>query len=109
MNDRVNMLDDLAEFEEFRDEILPALRKDIKSGMSHKDMEKKYLGLAAARKITIALREPDSAKALAAIKDMQDRADGKATEHRVSTHKFEALPDNELDAVLKSEIADLED
>ena len=103
------LIDDLAEFETFQHEILPALRKDIESGMPYREMERKYLGLAAARKITIALREPDSSKALAAIKDMQDRADGKPTEHRVNTHKFQALPDEELDAVLKSEIAELED
>lgn len=104
-----NALDALSDFEQFKEEILPLLRADLKNKVPYKDMRKKYLALLTVRKISIGLAEPDSAKALAAIKDILDREDGKATEHRVVEHNLKNIPDEELDAVLQSEIEDLKD
>lgn len=103
------LIDDLMDFEEFRDEILPMLRADLKNKTPTKEMRKKYLALLTARAITIGLREPDSAKALSAIKDIVDRDEGRATEHKVVDHRLKDVSDTELDAVLQSEIEDLKE
>lgn len=95
-------LDDLAEFEEFKNTLLPAVRKDLSSGMSAKDILKKYAAIAAARTVTIAALEVDSGKALAAAKDIIDRAEGKPKEAVTHTHIYENLTDDELDAQILS-------
>jgi hypothetical protein len=100
-------LDALAEFQQFKDEILPELRDALKSGMSAEDLMKKYQAHAAARTITIMMRELDSSKALAAAKDIQDRSAGKAKERTEVEHKFAKLKDDELDSVLLSELGEL--
>ena len=101
-------LAELEMFEKFKDEILPALRRDIDKKMTPEEMLSKYAALAAARGISIALSEKDSSKALGAVKDILDRVQGKATERREVKHKYDDLPDEELDAILMSELQDLE-
>jgi hypothetical protein len=58
----------------------------------------------AARMLTIALKEPDAARALTAMKDVLDRAQGKAVEKREVKMELEGLSDSDLDARL-SELA----
>lgn len=99
-------LDLLAEFQKFKDEIAPILQEDLRANLSAQDLYTKYQAMAAARGISIALTETDSAKALAAIRDIQDRAGGKATERKEVTHKHEKLPDDQLDALLMSKFED---
>lgn len=99
----------IADYEEFVTTILPAFRKDVKSGMSAEELQKKYAALAAARMITIALTDTNASTASAASKDILDRAGGKATEKKEITHKFKDLSDAELDAVLASEEDDLKE
>jgi hypothetical protein len=65
--------------------------------------------LLEAKKITIALQDPDAGKSLAAIRDVNDRVDGKPVERREQTHKYEKLRTEELDALLLSESASLDD
>lgn len=98
----------LADFETFRNELLPMLRKDVLEGMAPEAMRKKYEAFTQARQIMEALTNPDARVALAAIDKMQDRVEGKPTEKREVTHKFDNMSDKELDAVLKSEEEDLE-
>ena len=98
---------DLEEFERFRAEILQQLRADLDAGLSAHEIYNKYANLAAARGITIALSDTDSGKALAAVKEILDRSQGKPTEKKEVKHQFEELPDEELDAVLQSELQDL--
>lgn len=104
---KVMLYDELCEFEEFRQEILPALRADIRLGKSPKELREKYLALMTARQISIGLTNENAAVALTAIKDLQDRAEGKAVEKKVVTHQYAELKDNELDAMLLSEVDDL--
>jgi len=100
----------LAEFEKFEQEILPALRADVLSGMTAAEIYKKYQSHAAARGVSIALTSQDEGKAAALIKDMLDRGDGKAVERRETRHKFENLTDEELDSYVMSRMEeDLED
>jgi glucuronate isomerase len=106
-NDMVKMISNLAEFEKFKDEVLPALRKDLLSGMDAKQLREKYIALAQARQISIAVGSVDEAKSLTAIQSIIDRTEGKATEHKTVKHQFADLKDTELDAILASEEADL--
>ena len=102
----VATLDALAEFEAFQDDILPLLRKAIKEGWTREqiDQHPKVQALLAARQITIALKEMDSAKALSAIKDLRDRTQGKPTEKVETTHRMAQLPDEQLDSILLSKL-----
>lgn len=98
---------DLEEFEAFREKILPAIRKDLMSGMTAAQLREKYSALVQARLITEAITTPDAAKASAAARDILDRAHGKATEKKEVTHKFADLSDQELDSILISEEEEL--
>ena len=101
------LLSDLSEFEEFREKILPAIRKDLMGGMSAPDLRKKYAALVQARIITEALTTPDAGKAATLAKDVMDRNEGKATEKKEVTIKYKDLSDDELDALLLSEEQEL--
>lgn len=103
-NRMVKAMDMLAEFEEFRESILPALRKDVQSGMEARDIIKKYRALAAAKMVT-GMFVPLSPVSQSAAKDILDRGDGKATESKKVEHKFEGVADEDLKALLKSKLA----
>lgn len=98
---------DLADFEEFRNSLLPALRADLMSGMSPDEMRKKYKAIIQARLIQTAITADDGA-ALSAAKDILDRSDGKATEKKEVTHRLSELSTEELKAILISEEQDVE-
>ena len=99
-----SLVDELLEFQEFREEILPMLRADLKSKATPESLRKKYATYVEVRKLSIALGDPDSSRALAAIKDLNDRTEGKAKEQTIHTHKFEKLKDEEIDSILLSKI-----
>lgn len=108
-NKMVADLDAYARFQDFKNMILPQLQKDVMAGLPAEKLYEKYQHMAAARAITIAASDPDSGKALAAIKDILDRSAGKPTEKKEVTHKYADLKDEELQALLETELADLED
>lgn len=108
-NNMVDMIADLAEFEEFQATTLKAIRQDIKKGLNGKALRDKYAAIVQGRLLTIALTTEDEKTAAAIAKDVIDRSEGKATEKKEVTHKFSDMNDKELDAMLKSEIEDLED
>lgn len=105
------MLDELAEFEAFQDDVLPLLRKAIKEGWTRDqiDAHPKVQALLAARQITIALRDQDSSKALAAIRDLRDRTQGRAVEKKEIRHELANIPDEQLDSILMSKLQDAEE
>lgn len=102
-------LDKLAQFQEFVETIPEDLRKDILTGMKSHEILKKYENMAAARAVVIAMREPDSGKALAAAKDIMDRASGKAVERKQIQHQLHQVSDEEFDALLASELETLDE
>lgn len=102
----VGMIDALREFEEFRETLLPALRADIKSGMTPEAMRKKWQSIIQARLIQTAITSPD-VQAMAAAKDILDRSEGRATERKEITHRYADMKDEELDAILASEEEEL--
>lgn len=103
VNDQANMHDQLVEFEEFQNTIAPMLRKDMKK-LNENELLTKYGKYALARMITIAMTSKSDSKALSAARDIADRTFGKAVERKAVAHRFEGLPDNELDAILQSEL-----
>lgn len=104
-----DLVQDLVDFEDFRQTVLPAIRRDLAAGLTAKQLREKYASLVQARILTEALTSDDSKSAIAAARDVTDRVDGRATEKKEVTHKFDKMTDEELDAVLKSEEADLDD
>lgn len=103
-NSVVDFLAELQMFDEFKQNIAPRLRAALNKGMRGEDIYKQFQDLAAARAVTIAVQERDSSKALAAVREILDRAEGKAVERKTVTHKLEELSDEQLDAVLLSEL-----
>lgn len=81
--------------------------EDIKNGASTPEIYKKYESLAAARVMSVIVSEQDSGKALSAAKDVLDRVFGKPTEKKEVKHVMQELPDDQLDALILSELEDL--
>lgn len=105
----ISMVDDLAEFEEFRASTLKAIRADIRKGLSAADIRKKYAAIVQGRLITDALTTDDVGRAAVLGKDILDRVEGKAKEQTEVTHRMAKLNDKELDALLQSEAQELAD
>ena len=101
---RAGLVDDINEFNKFREEILPVLRKALNQGLSAEEIYTKFQSYAAARAVSIAATEEDSGKALSAIKDILDRTQGRAKEKVDITHKMASLPEEQLDALLLSKL-----
>ena len=98
-------LDDLAEFEDFKKNLLPELQKDLKAGLGADALAAKYTTKALARVINISLTAESESVALAASKDVLDRALGQATK-KVETTNFVALKDEEVDSLLATKLAE---
>lgn len=104
----VDVLDQLAEFEDFKKTILPALQKDIADGLSAAQIREKYLSVAQARMVMELLNMKSSA-AITAARDMFDRTEGKPTDHLEITEKYKELTDEQLEATIKAKEKVLED
>jgi hypothetical protein len=94
------IMDDLADFEEARRELLPKLRQAIKEGKSPEEIMAMGKALASARLATIAATELDNKVALAAVNSLLDRVIGKAKETKSIEHSMARAKDEDLDAVL---------
>ena len=96
---------DLELFEQFQRTVIPELRNMVvDSGTSERDIYKYAKKFAAARVVSVVVTEKDNHKALTAAKDILDRANGKATETRKIKHEYEDIPDEQLNALLESEL-----
>lgn len=104
-----DLIDDLIEFREFRDSLLPVLQADVKKGTPAKEILDRLKTLAAARLGHIIMSETDSGKALSAIKDILDRTEGKAKESITTTHKFDKLDGQQLDSMILSKLNKLKE
>lgn len=104
---QASLVDQLMEFENFKETILPAIQKDLASGMTSEQLREKYSALVQASLITTALVDRDGSKRIAAGKDILDRNEGKAKERIETTHRLEKLPAEQLDSLLLSELKDL--
>jgi phosphotransferase system HPr-like phosphotransfer protein len=100
-------LDDLADYEKFKAEILPKLRKMMRDGKSAEEIYSFSQSLLAARAVTIAASSPDEKVALQAIREVLDRGVGKAADRLEVTQRYEKLSTEELEALLKSQEDDI--
>lgn len=98
----VEVLDDLALFQELRAELLPELRRLIETKAPTKQILESARSAAVARLASLAVMDEDSKTALAAIKELLDRSEGKVTEKKEITHAMSKLKDEELDALVLS-------
>lgn len=105
----IESLDELAFFQEFKADLLPAFQELIRSGAPTKEVLLKAKAMAAARLATIAVTEADSRVALGAIKELLDRTEGKVVEKSEVTHAMAGLKDEELDALVLTGIKELGD
>lgn len=100
----ISALHQLEEFYKFREEILPVLRKSLAKGDSAESIYEKFQAYAAARAVSIAATETDSGRALAAIKDILDRSQGRAVERKELSHKLASVPEEQLDALIQTKL-----
>ena len=94
-------IDKLAEFEAFQKDFLPALRQDLKNGMTSEKILKKYEAVAAAR-IAMSVTSKKEDTALRAAIELQNRVSGKPIERQEITHKYESLSEEEILSKIKS-------
>lgn len=107
MHNMARDLDRLAEFEQFANEILPALRADLASGKSAEELATKYEALAEARRISMIATSTNESAVMTAIKDLRDRVSGKPKEVQEIEHRLGKLPEEQLDSILESELLTL--
>lgn len=100
-------LDALAEFETFREMYAPEIRRDLMNGLTDKQILEKYKPLVAARMVQTAVAG-DAKDAISAGREIYNRLEGTPAAKVDITHKLERLKDNELDALLESELNKLE-
>jgi hypothetical protein len=107
-NAKADLVDRLMALEDFENTVLPALQADLKAGMSSDQLREKYTAIVQAQLITTAISSQAVKARLAASKDILDRAEGTATQRIEQTHRLEKLPEDQLDAILKSELDGLD-
>lgn len=105
-NGLIEILEDLALFEELKKDLLPELREMVKKGEKSSVILEKGRALASARLVTLAATGENPAAALAAIKEVLDRTDGKVADKKQIEHRLAKIDDKELDALLMSKITE---
>jgi signal transduction histidine kinase len=107
---RAHTLDDMELFNKFREEIAPKLRAMLNDKKTKaEDIYAFMTKYAAARTGTIIMAEPDTGKALAAVKEILDRSMGRPVERKETKHTFEKLKDEELDSLILSRMKEMEE
>lgn len=101
------MMEELEIFEEWKKSVLPELREMLLNKMTAEQIAKKYAAHAVARAVTIATTSTDEKAALSACKDIIDRAHGKPTETQKHVHEFDQMSEQDLNAVIKSQLEGL--
>jgi hypothetical protein len=108
MDERARSLDELQIHDELMSGVLESIRVQLRKGATPQEILAAHAGLAAARVVTIAATDQDSGRALTAAKDILDRVHGKAKETRDVTHRLDKVKEEQLDALLLSELDVLE-
>lgn len=107
-NAMAETLDQLAEFESLRRDLLPKLLQAVRDGKSAEEIIETGKAVAAARLVSMSTSSDDRA-AYAAVKEILDRTMGKATEKKEITHRLDRLSDEQIDAMVMSAIEDISD
>lgn len=104
----IKAVDALAEFEEFRNQFLPAIRQDLSLGMGAEEIMQKYKNLAAAKLVMKIFDAQSDMAQIAAAEKILDRVDGKPVQRQELKHRLEQLSDEELEAAVKSKLMEVE-
>lgn len=102
----VRSLDQLGQYEEFAQKILPKIRRDLEAGLDAEAIIKKYAHFAAARLVSDLLKPKQGSES---AKEILNRAFGKATQKTETTHKFAEVKDEELDSMVLARLRELGD
>lgn len=100
----IDMIDNKA-FRDYQFKVLKSIREDLLNGMTADQIFKKYEAHAAAALVS---QMTDPRNAVQAAEKVLDRTQGKAIARTESTHKFEKLKDEELDALLQSRLKEID-
>jgi hypothetical protein len=93
-------------FQEYQAKVLRSIREDLLSGMTAEQIFKKYEAHAAAALVS-SMVNPQTV--VAAAEKVLDRTQGKAVARTEQTHRYEKLKSEELDALLNSRLAEIQD
>lgn len=107
MAHKSGLMDELAEFEELKATIMPALIEHLKNGKSAGELRKMALAVIQAKQISNAITADKVGDSNAACKDIIDREEGRPIETKKITHRHQDLPDDQLDALILSKMKDV--
>lgn len=108
-NSMIASLEKYEEFKELEQTLLRRVRTDIRAGLTAGEICQKYEHLAAARLVSLLAQTNDPKELLPVIREIQDRASGKTVEKKEITHKLASLTDEELKALVASELTENSD
>ena len=97
------VMEELEIFEEFK-KLTPEMRKMLTSKKGAREIAKNFSAMATIRLAHIAMTSKDEGRAIAACKDLIDRAEGKAVETQKVEHKYQELDEKQLESLAKSEL-----
>ena len=107
MEQKAGLIDQLAQFDDFKHTILPALIGHVKKGKTAPELRKIALSVIQAKQISNAIKAEKITDSIAACKDILDREEGRAIERKAIMHKHQDLPDDQLDALILSKMKDV--
>lgn len=94
----------MALYEEWKESILPAIRKDISNNLTSEQILKKYEALGAAVLLTRAATSKNENVQLNAAIQLLDRLHGKPVQKQEHAHRLQELSEEEMLAMIKSKM-----
>ena len=104
----VSELDEVLGYEQYKS-LLKDLKHALKTNEDPQKVMERAKTYAAVRLASMAATEEDNYKALAVIKELFDRTDGRPTQKQEIEHKYDQLTEEQLDAVALSLVKDNEE
>jgi len=105
----LNTLDRYELFKGMEENLLKGVRQDIAKGLTADQIYEKYEHLAAACAVTLLARSDSPKELIPVIREIRDRVSGRAVEKKEVRHKFDSLTDDELKALVASEMTENSD
>lgn len=103
----VRGLDQLAAYQNYRDNVSPYIQRALEEGWSHEKILASFTELAAAKLVQLALNGTGKEQ-MSALKELLDRTQGRPVEKLEVKGKLEQLSEKELDSLLMTKLAKLE-
>lgn len=102
----VEILDELAMFQDLRADLIPKLRSLVESKASPDEIFQSARSIAAARLASMAAANADDKVALVAIKELLEHTDQKLKDKPKDSDPMRSLKDEELRAIVLSKLND---